>query len=247
LSHDYGVLSVDRSHLFNFSYTLQTGNPLRGALGYLANGWNLSGITTWQSGPDISTLSSTNLGLGGVGPAWVDSVNSSHGTYSINNFNYLGTQNAQIQPTVTCNPTASLQTHQYFNASCFGVPNGGQNGPWQLPYIHGPAFFNSDLAIFKTFKVTERQNMEFRFSAFNFLNHPLDSFQNNGDNTLSFTYECGGVSAANDAACVNGTGGYVLTNAPPAKYKLTGSSVAPGYASTRYGRRVLEFSAKYSF
>ena len=47
------------------------------------------------------------------------------------------------------------------------------------------AYFNSDLAVFKTFKITERQSLEFRASAFNFLNHPLDSFQNNGDLKLN--------------------------------------------------------------
>ena len=72
LNNDYGVLSIDRSNVFNFSYTFQTGNPIKGnrILEYAVNGWNISGITTWQSGPDITTLSSTNLGLGGSGPQY---------------------------------------------------------------------------------------------------------------------------------------------------------------------------------
>ena len=55
LSHDYGPLATDRSHVVNFSYTFQTGNPIHGmkVLEYAANGWNISGITTWQSGPNI--------------------------------------------------------------------------------------------------------------------------------------------------------------------------------------------------
>jgi hypothetical protein len=248
LNNDYGLLSIDRSHVFNFSYTFQTGNPIKGnrVLEYAVNGWNISGITTWQSGPDITTLSDTNLQLNGNGPQY-DTCNptcsgTTFGTYGIGATNWVGTNNVSLQPTVTCNPTANLKAHQYFNANCFSVPQGGQQGDWQLPYIHGPAYFNSDLAVFKTFKITERQNVEFRLSGFNFLNHPLDSFQGNNDNKLSFNYTCSG-----GGPCVNGAGSYVLSNTFSTPYVLGTSNAQPGYASTRYGRRVLELSAKYSF
>jgi hypothetical protein len=250
LSHDYGVLSIDRSHVVNLSYTLQAGNPIRGnrALQYAVNGWNISGITTWQSGPDIPTLTSTNLGLGGNGPQYTSGGTTK--TYAIGAEDYLGTNNENLQPIVTCDPTANLQPHQYFNANCFSVGPPGVNGPYQLPYLHGPAYFNSDLAVFKTFKVTERQNVEFRLSAFNFLNHPLDSFQNNGDSSISFTYQCGATSfSSGGPACPYGSGSYVLNNglAPGSNFVLNGSNSKPGYASTRFGRRVLELSAKYNF
>ena len=242
LSHDYGVLSIDRSHVFNFSYTFQVGNPVKSnkVLEYAANGWNISGITTWQSGPNITSLSSQNLGLGGTGPAYTASDGSVH-TYSIAADNYLGTNNSNLMPTVVCDPTYRLQPHQHFNASCFGVAPAGQNGWWQLPYLHGPAYFNSDLSVFKTFKVTERQNVEFRFSGYNFLNHPLDSFQGNGDMSVSFTYTC------SVSPCTYGAGHYVLNNGGSGDYTLNGNNVRPGFASTKFGRRVLELSAKYSF
>jgi len=257
LSHDYGVLATDRSHVFNFSYTFQTGNPVHGnkVLQYAANGWNISGITTWQSGPNLSALTSTNLGLGGNGPQY-DTCNPACGdpattykTYAITAVNYLGTNNSNLQPIVTCNPTYRLAPHQYFNPACFSVGPAGQNGRWQLPYLHGPAYFNSDLALFKTFNITERQHVEFRISGFNFLNHPLDSFQGGADTSLSYNYQCGAVGFNNGGpACFNGQGGYVLTSpVPTGKYVINGNQTAAGYASTRYGRRVLEFSAKYTF
>jgi hypothetical protein len=258
LAHDYGVLSIDRSHVVNLSYTIQSGNPMKGALlGYLVNGWNISGITTWQSGPDITTLSSTNLGFGGN--AWLSPVAASNGNeqpFGISAVNFLGTNNSQIQPTVTCNPTAGLKAHQYFNANCFGVPTPGQNGQWQLPYIHGPAYFNSDLALFKTFKVKEGQDVQFRISGFNFLNHPLDSFLNNGDNTIGFNYQgtdpaghpcghSGDLVNATQGYCPLGSGTFALTSVTTPTGP--GGQVHSGYASTRFGRRVLEVSAKYTF
>ena len=42
--------------------------------------------------------------------------------------------------------------------------------------MRGPAYFDSDLALFKNFQITERQKLQFRISAVNFLNHPLPQF-----------------------------------------------------------------------
>jgi hypothetical protein len=238
LAHDWGVLATDRSHVVNMSYTFQTGNPLKGnkILAGAVNGWNLSGITTWQSGGNLQELSSTNFGLSvdnNIQPV------GSASSFGFNNSNWIGTSSIQVMPTVTCNPTANLKAHQYINMNCFGIPAAGTNGQYQLPYVHGPAFFNSDLAVFKTFKVTERQALELRVSAFNFLNHPLDSFQNNGDLHLIFHNTSATPGVIN---LVN------ATPAPAAGVSTLGNSTTyPGYASTRFGRRVMEFSLKYSF
>ncbi len=52
----------------------------------------------------------------------------------------------------------------------------GQNGPTLLPAIYGPAFFNSDLGLFKNFQIKESMKAPFRIQAYNFLNHPNWSF-----------------------------------------------------------------------
>ncbi|MBZ5681354.1 MAG: TonB-dependent receptor [Acidobacteriia bacterium] len=274
LANDYGVLSIDRSHVVNMSYTLQTGNPIKNrALAYALNGWTLSGITTYQSGGNISTQQDgqTNLNLGGNGPLSGNIqtdpnncpiVNGSHlpsceQSYGINAMNWLGTNNVVLQPTITCNPTANLHAHQFFNANCFSVSAPGEQGWLHLPYIHAPAYFNSDLAVFKTFKVTERQNVEFRLSAFNFLNHPLDSFQGgNGDNRIGLNYvgtdpagnACGtsaDIVSTTTGYCPLGSGSWVSTADTSAT--SPGKAVHPGYASTRFGRRIVELSVKYRF
>jgi len=264
LAHDYGILSIDRSHILNMSYTFEEGNPIKNnALGYAVNGWTLSGITTWQSGGNLSTQQDgqTNLNMGGVGPLSpiVGSCNGNpcEQAYSLGAMNWLGTNNVVLQPTVTCNPTANLKAHQYFNANCFSVSAPGQQGNLRLPYIHVPSYFNSDLAVFKTFKVTERQNVQFRLSGFNFLNHPLDSFQGgNGDNRISLNYEgtdpggapCGhpgDLVTATTGYCPLGSGKWVSTaNTTPTS---PGKAVNSGYASTRFGRRIVELSVKYTF
>lgn len=60
--------------------------------------------------------------------------------------------------------------------------NGQVDGPWQRPQrakfgtvgrntIVGPAFGQLDMSFFKTFRIAERQTMQFRAEAFNFTNH----------------------------------------------------------------------------
>jgi hypothetical protein len=98
----------------------------------------------------------------------------------------LGTPDIQLNPIVTCNPAANLAPHQFINPNCFAVPTTiGANGPTVIKAIYGPAFFNSNLGLFKNFQIKEHMKVQFRFDGYNFLNHPLWSF--NGNNlTLGF-------------------------------------------------------------
>jgi hypothetical protein len=218
IKNDYGVSSIDRSHVFNFSYTLETGNPIRGnrILGGLVNRWSLSGITTWQSGGNLQALNASGFNVGGTGV----------GGLNINSVNYLGTPDGTVQPILLCDPTSNLKKGQYINGACFGLAAPGSNGPYQYPYIHGPAFFNSDLALFKTFKLTERQTVQIRASAYNFLNHPLNSFDPNNGSPLNLHFTNG-----------------VVDNATP-----NAGTINPfGYTPIKLGRRVMELSVKYAF
>ena len=110
------------------------------------------------------------------------------------NVSLLGTNDISLSPMLTCNPSAGLGKNQFINPSCFGMPTSvGQNGPTVLPAIYGPAFFNSDLGLFKNFQFKESRKLQLRFNGTNFLNHPLWSF--NGSNlTLGFDPNTGKVN-----------------------------------------------------
>jgi hypothetical protein len=198
LSQNYGVQPGDRRQLFNASYSVELGSPLRGnrIVRGVVNGWQLSGITSWESGANLTYNSGTgnrfNMQLNGaIIPGSISAVNPNG--ISINNQSILGTNAIQLNPLVTCNPTANLGPHQFVNGSCFTPSTQvGVNGPTLLPAVYGPAFFNSDLGIFKNFQITESKKLQFRFQAYNFLNHPLWSFPNSNNLTLQFSQAAGG-------------------------------------------------------
>ncbi|MGA2475525.1 MAG: carboxypeptidase-like regulatory domain-containing protein [Terriglobia bacterium] len=216
LKNNYGVLAYDHTNIFNAAYVFRLPEPVHGdsygekiAKGF-ANGWEISGVTQLQSGAPIqpNTGGTLNANLGpGIGTT-----------------QNLGVNNYGLAPMLTCDPRKGLASGQYFNPNCFAPPTQqGVIGDIIWPYIKGPAYFDSDLGIYKNFKITERQGIQFRFQAFNFLNHPLPDFTLNGnDYDLSFNN--------------NGTLSMKNTNT-----SLTGK---PMYTT---GRRVLEFSLRYTF
>jgi hypothetical protein len=55
--NDRGILSYDRTNIFNASYTYIVGTPWHGnaLVGGFVNGWEVSGITNLQSGPNLQS------------------------------------------------------------------------------------------------------------------------------------------------------------------------------------------------
>lgn len=186
--NNYGPLAYDRTNIANLAYNIDFGAKYHGnhLLQSALNGWSTSGIVNLQSGPNLLAINySTNFGLGG----YITSTIAGQQNYYLGSVPYLGTTDVNLQPLLNCNPTAHLQRRQYVSANCFALPTpGGQNGPFNLPYIHGPAYFQADSTLVKDFHVREKQTLEFRAAAFNFLNYKLKTFTNLAQPALSLTY-----------------------------------------------------------
>ncbi len=104
-----------------------------------------------------------------------------------------GSNDINMQPVLTCDPRKNLANHQYINASCFAPPTPGHNGSFIFPYLKGPMFFNSDLSLFKNFQISEAKKVQFRASFYNFLNHPLTSYNPaGGDGNLTLGFNSAG-------------------------------------------------------
>jgi hypothetical protein len=256
LRNDYIPANFDHSQVFNIHYLIDLGTHHH--IGYrplndLVNGWQISGISTVQSGPDMPSIQGEPLGFGygliqpvqleylnqvdppTITPQCVNTyhipadANGNHFcTNSLNPVVWLGTPDVELMPTVTCNPKGGPGKNQYINPVCFGIPLPETNGQLRLPYIHGPAFMDHDLTVLKNFPMGERRNLQLRGAAFNFLNHPLVSFNSN-DTTSDLTLSQQG-----------GTAGQALTLGD-----LTEKGF--GIAGVKFGSRLVELSVKYQF
>jgi hypothetical protein len=177
LNNNYGVMPANRKQIFNAAYSIELGSPIQHSMfgKGLINGWQLSGITQIQSGVNLTGLDGENFGMA------LNSATIPGTSFDISDASLLGTTDIQLNPIVTCNPASHLAKNQYINPSCYSFPTAiGQNGPTIGPTVYGPYFFNSDLGMFKNFNIGESKKLQFRFNAYNFLNHPLWSF--NGAN-----------------------------------------------------------------
>jgi len=200
IQNDYGVLPNDRTHIFNVAYVVTLGNPVHGnaLLKGVANGWKASGITQFQSGiPLQDATGNSNFGLSGflqVGDVLPSGYVVKPGdNLPLTSSVITGSPDVSVQPVLTCDPRKGLAEHQYVNGSCFTSPTVGHNGSFVFPYIKGPAFVNNDLSVFKSFQFSESKKLEFRASAYNFLNHPLVTFNpTNGNQTLTLNLNSAG-------------------------------------------------------
>ena len=234
-SNCYGIEPYDRSQALNVSYYILLPDISAKHLGNhkvvngLLDGWRLSGIEQYGSGTPFTDVPqgganhneySGNQVIGIYG-SFPDQVAPYVGqSVSISNDSVNGTPDEAAVPFVTCDPRKGLQPHQYFNPSCFSAPYEGHNGTFRLPYIHGPAYFNDEIGIFKDFKVHENNKLELRFQGFDFLNRSFDTYLQY-DSSLYLDL--------------------VGLNTPP-----TNASTA-GVTTVRTGHRTIQLAAKYFF
>lgn len=248
LAANYGPLGYDHTKVFNFSASYKLPKPIHNnwALGEIVNGWQLTTYTTYQDGspyqsndPTMNMVyeqttvngNTTNTPITMPIPA---SAVGGNQTYAINTQTWVGSSQYEngILPLVVCDPRKGLKKGQYFNPNCFAAPlpptasSFGQMGQTIWPYIRNPHYFDSDLAIFKAFRITDSQRIEARISATNWLNHPNAQFglAGNSDNELLFN----GLST-----------GSALT--------MNSNASTTGIPENKVGYRWMQFAAKYYF
>jgi hypothetical protein len=252
VSANYGPAAVDRPLVFNASYTYSSGRLHTGSniLNQLGGGWTISGVSTWQQGGYIPSELGNGVPNFSLGEQYTGlpadttgaSCSTSGGcslakdtgiTSGIGAATYFGTdESLPIMPNLTCNPTKSLVHNQLLNGSCFMAPAVGAQGGQAYPYMKATAYYNNDLAIYRTFHIYEKQQVQFRASAFDWLNHALPEFSSLTPLTLNYN-----VDYASKAITTNYNTG------------STGKS-AFGVMDTKSQapyQRIIELDVKYSF
>jgi hypothetical protein len=152
---DYGLSDFDVQQRFVASYIynlpLGRGQKFLGSANRVANlavgGWQITGITTFQSGFPFSITASDVDGL-------------------------LGTQFQRGNYVPGCNIKGNLtQKFQRLNMACFTQPAIGVYGNTARNFLRQPGINDWDLGLGKTFDIAERLKFYMNMEAFNAFNH----------------------------------------------------------------------------
>jgi hypothetical protein len=161
----WGPSDFDSRHIlvFNYLYDLPFFKDHTKLTGKLLGGWQISGVTQFQTGLPCSIAGATdyagvgldsNFGCGVNGQLWV--VNGDP--------KIIGTFGSSGQWFATTNPDGT---------PIFTQPAKGTFNTQRVrDLIYQPGFQNWNLGLFKAFPIDEQRGFQFRAEAFNFINHP---------------------------------------------------------------------------
>jgi len=164
---DYGPANFSRNQIFvaNYIYDLPFYREQQGLVGKTLGGWELTGITVFESGVPLTItqfndpFSSIDFGTGpGLYPDGI----------GIDDDNFVSPRPDFVPGQRVNGPkTAS----QWFNTGAWtdAIGHFGNSG---RGVVYGPGFNNWDLAAIKNTKIGERLNTQFRVEFFNAFNHP---------------------------------------------------------------------------
>ncbi len=181
--------NFDQRHILNIGYVYDL--PLLRDTSKLVNkllgGWQLSGLTTWQTGTPFSVTAGNANGIftgAGVG----------NGTGAQAFADVIGNATA-APPTINA---ANIIGPMLYNSAAFAAPTGLTFGNAGRNILHNPTRTNFDAGLFKQFRFTERRYFEFRAEAFNIFNHTQFNGVNNGMNCYG-----GSNNSAGDTSCLD--------------------------------------------
>lgn len=164
-AYNYGPASLNTPHVFvaNYVYDLPFFKDQKGFVGHVLGGWEVSGITTVQSGQSLSiTQSNDPFNSSDFGPR--------PGTYpgGIG----IDPSTASPRPDVVAGQSISGPgtVAQFFNTAAF-TDAIGHFGTAGRGILLGPGRQNWDISGIRNFKITERFRLQFRGEFFNAFNH----------------------------------------------------------------------------
>jgi hypothetical protein len=246
----YGLMSYSLPQIFNVSYIYQLpnagskyfgGNKVAG--GFL-NGWQISGITNYQSGAPQgyiggsgNTNGTINCYEGGVENAGL-----------CGNFNvpvsWYGTPDRGLSAVFLSNPQKGITSKgvgsQWFNPASITLPQINQLGTTEVPQFLGPGSNNYNMTLFKSFKLPgEARRLEFRVAAFDIANRAeLDTPAQDGVANPNFNFNL----PANATTFSQG----VVTPVLNASTSCTGGNTV-GCSMSKHGHREMEMALKLYF
>ena len=246
----YGILPFDRTHVFNASYNYSFPKFARGDwenkfTNAVFNGWQMSGITTFQSGTPLRLRFSGDILQTNQSVAWFGS----------DAFNVQGQSVGAVTPVYLGNPTVSGGGgigDKVFDISQLKIPTFPNTGPSQPPfYLRTPSRSNFDVSFFKNFNFSETKKFQFRTGFFNIFNqaYPSQITTAGGFGASDIYLTLNTVCNVHKDNVPNGVGGTVNGVCDPTggfSYDQTTKDNF-GKIVNKHGRRIVEFAFKFYF
>jgi hypothetical protein len=209
----------------------------------LLDGWQISGITVFQSGTPFSVINGgSNLGIGALDNAGVAN-GAGAGSY----------------PDIVGNPKSSLPANVgrfnsesigplLYNPAAFAAPQGLTFGNAGRNFLNNPHRLNFDMSLFKHFKVTEGSTIELRAEGFNVFNHTeFRIFNPNIGNAANNTINCYGGGLGTPFSAGGGYTSPILTGAQQPEFVDCTTGSAFLHPIDAHRPRTIQLGLKYSF
>jgi hypothetical protein len=257
LNYVYDLPKFGRDFRRMFSYSksedqadqTSPGKPAdSGLIHALLDGWQLSGITVFQSGTPFSVI---NGGSNNLGISVLDNAGIANGAGTGSYPDVVASPRSKLPVGINKFTPQSIGPLLY-NPAAFSAPEGLTFGDAGRNFLNNPHRWNFDMSVFKNFKITEGSLLEFRAEAFNVFNHTeFRIFNPNIGNAAQNTISCYG----------GGTGGLPFTAAgglTPSALTTGNPNGAPGNVDCTTGSsflrpidahrpRTIQLGLKYSF
>jgi hypothetical protein len=150
----WGNSTTDLPNVFHLSAIWVVPHaPIKGWKSQIINGWEITGIHSWQNGFRFTVYSGLDNSFSGVGSDRADFTGSN------------------ISQAILGDRSHSQMVNQYFNTSLFTVNAIGTYGNSPRNVLANPGLFNIDMAAIKYFPINERMKFQFRAEFFNLLNN----------------------------------------------------------------------------
>lgn len=168
---NYGLADFDQTHIFTVNYIYDIpglGRKWKNRfVRALFDNWQISGTTSYATGKPKTFGSGTGLN-------WTYA-----GTASATNITDFTGGEIDARPVLICDPNKtnglkdSTGLRYAINPACFGKPGtAGSIGNLPRNLLREPSIFNSDVALFKNFRMGEKREVQLRWETYNIFNHP---------------------------------------------------------------------------